>query len=77
MDDEREERRRRAEERRQSLVGRLVTRDEDLSPTAPTPQERLELLAAISARAWALTGQPIPQWTRETMPGRVTRRPGG
>jgi hypothetical protein len=64
----------RAEQRQKTLVGGLVSKQEDQPPIGATIQERLELLAEISARAWALTGQPVPQWTRATMPGRLIRK---
>jgi hypothetical protein len=66
-------RRARADLRRQTWTGRFVSREDDLPPVGATIQERLELLAELSERAWALTGQPIPQYTREQMPGRLVR----
>ena len=38
-----------------------------------TPAERLALLAQLSRRMWALTGQPAPSYTRATMPVKVSR----
>ncbi|CAN5325304.1 hypothetical protein BH23GEM2_BH23GEM2_20280 [soil metagenome] len=38
---------------------------------AGTPSERIALVAELSRRAWALTGQPLPSYTRATMPVRV------
>jgi len=38
-----------------------------------TAEERLALVAELSQRAWALTGRPIPRYTRETMPVRLRR----
>ena len=37
-----------------------------------TPDERLAVLAELSRRAWQLTGRPMPQYSRRTMPVRVT-----
>ena len=56
------------------MVGRLVRPEDDLPPVGATPQERLEMLADISKRAWALSGRPVPTWTRAEIPGRVIRR---
>lgn len=37
-----------------------------------TAIERLALLKELSRRMWQLGGQPIPSYTRATMPVRVT-----
>lgn len=37
-----------------------------------TVAERLKLLADLSRRIWALTGQPVPTYTRRTMPVQLT-----
>jgi hypothetical protein len=37
-----------------------------------TPEERLALLAELSRRMWALTRRPLPSYTRESMPVRVS-----
>lgn len=39
---------------------------------AGTPSQRLALIGDLSARAWKLTGRPLPQYTRSTMPIRLT-----
>jgi hypothetical protein len=36
-----------------------------------TPAERVALVAVLSRQAWALTGRPLPSYTRATMPVRV------
>lgn len=36
-----------------------------------TVEERLEELARLSLAAYALSGKPMPQYTRATMPGRL------
>ena len=37
-----------------------------------TAQERLALVIALSEAMWALTGRPLPAYTRATMPLVVT-----
>jgi hypothetical protein len=37
-----------------------------------TAAERLALVGELSRRAWALTKQPLPCYTRQTMPVRLT-----
>jgi hypothetical protein len=37
-----------------------------------TPEERLVLLAELSQRMWRLTQQPLPVYTRSTMPVKVS-----
>lgn len=37
-----------------------------------TADERLQLVAELSRRAWELTGRPLPSYTRATMPVRKT-----
>lgn len=39
---------------------------------AGTPAERLELLAELSRRMWALTGRPRPSYDRGAMPVKLT-----
>jgi hypothetical protein len=34
--------------------------------------ERIALVAELSRRMWALTRRPLPSYTRQTMPLRVT-----
>jgi hypothetical protein len=38
-----------------------------------TPSERVEMVWDLSARAWELTGQPIPVYTRGQIPVRIIR----
>jgi hypothetical protein len=45
---------------------------DDLSAVS-TPEQRLAMVAELSHRMWTLTGQPVPSYTRSTMPGRVLR----
>lgn len=37
-----------------------------------TMAERLALVGELSRRAWALTKQPLPSYTRQTMPVKMT-----
>jgi hypothetical protein len=37
-----------------------------------TVAERLALVGELSCRMWALTKQPVPSYTRATMPVRLT-----
>ena len=72
---DREARQARARRREVTWSGRLLgPGDEDLPPEAGTIQDRLILLAELSQRAWALTGQAFPVWSRAEMPGRVLRK---
>lgn len=45
---------------------------DDLSQST-TPEERLAMVAALSAEAWALGGKPQPAYSRHETP--VVRRP--
>ena len=45
---------------------------DDLSRST-TPEERLAMVAVLSAEAWALTGKPLPSYSRQETP--VVRRP--
>jgi hypothetical protein len=38
-----------------------------------TVEERLALVEELSRRAWELSGQPLPHYTRQTMPVRLGR----
>jgi hypothetical protein len=42
---------------------------DDLSST--TAEERIAMVAELSARMWELTGRPLPSYTRATMPVRI------
>lgn len=46
--------------------------DDDLSATT-TPAQRLAMMWELALNAWTLTGQPLPSYSREQMPGRCTR----
>ena len=45
---------------------------DDLSATT-TVEQRLEMVVELSRRMWELTGQPVPSYTRSTMPVVVRR----
>ena len=46
---------------------------DDLSETT-TPRERLEMMWPLALEAWALTGQPLPDYTRASTPVRIIRQ---
>lgn len=48
---------------------------EDLSATT-TVEERLAMMWPLALSAWSLKGQPLPDYTRAQMPGRVIRSGG-
>jgi hypothetical protein len=45
----------------------------DLSATT-TAEERLAMMWPLALAAWTLSGQPLPSYTREQIPGRIIRR---
>ena len=45
---------------------------DDLRATT-TAEERIELLRALSERAWGLTGRSVPEYSRGRIPIQVTR----
>jgi hypothetical protein len=47
---------------------------DDLSGTT-TPEERVAMVALLSRRAWELSGRPLPQHPRSSIPITVLRRP--
>jgi hypothetical protein len=57
-------------------MARVVPLDSREAGTPPCPDaipERLALAARLSQEAWALSGRPIPQYTRRTMPMALRR----
>jgi hypothetical protein len=46
---------------------------DDLSH-ATTAEERLAMVWTLTLEAWALLGEPLPEYTRETMPVRKFMR---
>lgn len=49
--------------------------DEDLSDST-TVEQRLGMMWELAQGAWALTGSPMPSYSRAEMPGRVVRPTG-
>lgn len=45
---------------------------EDLS-AGTTPEERLGMMWELTVGAWALTGKPMPDYSRANMPGKMIR----
>lgn len=45
---------------------------DDLSATT-TVEQRLAMMWELALASWALTGQPLPTYSRAEMPGRVIR----
>ncbi len=45
---------------------------DDLSGTTSI-EERLGMMWPLALDAWSSTGLPLPEYTRETMPGRLVR----
>lgn len=68
------DRRRRAAER----SGRIVVSrgDEPGGHDDLTPDQRVSLATELSRWAWEISGRPMPDYTRETMPVVVVRRGG-
>jgi hypothetical protein len=54
-------------------VYRLGEEPSDDISAVSTPEERLAMLIELSQRMWALTGLPIPSYSRSAMPGRIVR----
>jgi len=61
---------------RRTLAVRVFRLDDepgdDLSAIT-TPEQRLEMVAALSRRMWELTGRPFPSYACADVPGRVIR----
>lgn len=39
-----------------------------------TPEERLAMMWELAVTAWTMSGHPMPDYQRSSMPGRVVRR---
>jgi hypothetical protein len=63
---------------RRNVQVRITTRDDPAGANGlwgpTTPEQRLELLAEASRTGWALTGRPVPSYSRADIPVRVFRR---
>jgi hypothetical protein len=60
---------------RSDMVARVVPLRSDAARNGRvggTMAERLALVRELGERAWALTKQPLPTYTRSTMPVKVT-----
>jgi hypothetical protein len=66
--------RRRARERWPVRIYRLGEEPGDDLSESTTPEERLEILAALSKRMWELSGRPLPTYDRAHMPVRIVRQ---
>jgi hypothetical protein len=68
-------RRRRARERSSWPIRRFALGAEpadDLSGET-TPEERLAMMWQLARRAWLLSGRALPDYGRQSAPGRLTR----
>ncbi len=57
----------------------LRLEDEDggaLAPAGTSPAELVASVWSLTLDAWALSGRPLPTYTRAEMPGRVVRGRG-
>lgn len=63
---------------RRTVHVRVTTRDDPAGANGlwgpTTPEQRLALLTEASHVGWALTGRPVPSYSRADMPVRVIRR---
>jgi hypothetical protein len=57
--------------RRQSWPGGLMT--EHRAAQLDTPEERLATMWPLALDAWSLSGAPLPDYERATIPGRLIR----
>jgi hypothetical protein len=73
---EAEEQRKRAAQRAAWPIRRVRLGEEtdDLSEVT-TATERIAMMWPLAVEAWSMAGLPIPDYTRETMPGRLLRGP--
>jgi hypothetical protein len=48
---------------------------DDESPVVDaTPSERVAMVHVLTMDAWAMSGQPLPDYARSAAPGRIVRR---
>lgn len=69
------------EERRRARAGwpirRSILGDEALTDDR-IPEDvdaRIAMVATLTRAQWAITGEPLPRYSRAEMPGKVVRRP--
>jgi hypothetical protein len=55
---------------------RLGDADDAVSTKATTPSERVAMVWSLTLDAWAMSGKPLPTYTRAEIPGRVVRGRG-
>ena len=56
---------------RREMTARVVplrSREASEPPCPPTAAERIALVTRLSREMWALSGKPLPTYTRSTMP---------
>ncbi len=68
-------RQQRANERRRLWQGHKTTLERlpEVEVLRGTPGELMALVTELTRMAWALRGEPIPDYPRSSMPGRVIR----
>ena len=52
---------------------RLGDEDASAAPRDASPSELFGMVWRLTLDAWAMTGQPLPTYTRANMPGRMSR----
>jgi hypothetical protein len=60
--------------KRNAMTARVVplhSREAGDARVDGTAAERIALVAVLTRAAWALTGRPVPKYTRATMPVRI------
>lgn len=65
---------------RRNMTARVVglhSREAGDARVDGTVADRLDLVASLSAQLWELTGRPLPQYTRATMPAAMTTLQSG
>jgi len=59
------------------IVKSCLDDEDDLASLARfSPSERVAMVWQLTLDAWAMSGKPMPTYTRATMPGRLVRRHG-
>ena len=72
---EESEREARAAVRRATWTMRKLDRDDGSIPTPEGMSERVAFAYELSMRIWALSGRPMPEYTRANIPTRIVRPP--
>ena len=73
MSDNEETFEQRAVRRRLTWTGRLCTAVVPMLASETTVEERIRFMSVVSEAAWAMSGRPMPEYTRDQMPGRLFR----